>query len=65
MIIKTTKAISEAMMAFIGLWLLSGGLWMNGKSFSGAVEQGGQGGDRPPSLLRIFSIFPKISPQKR
>ena len=32
MIIKITKAFSEAMVAFIGLWLLSGGLWMNGKS---------------------------------
>ena len=31
MIIKITKAVSEAMLAFIGLWLLSGGLWMNGK----------------------------------
>jgi hypothetical protein len=29
MIIKITKAFSEAMVAFIGLWLLSGGLWMN------------------------------------
>ena len=32
MIIKITKAFSEAMVAFLGLWLLSGGLWMNGKS---------------------------------
>lgn len=31
MIIKMTKALFEALMAFIGLWLLSGGLWMNGK----------------------------------
>ena len=38
MIIKTTKAVSEAMMAFIGLWLLSGGLWMNGKSLLFTVD---------------------------
>ena len=34
MTIRMTKAFSEAALAFIGLWLLSGGLWKNGKHYN-------------------------------